>query len=141
MGVEIRVFSGKKSDLRKKTAPVCISGAILKKYRILYLWPRQESNLDPELRKLIYYPLYYEAGFIISNFECRMTNKNQRHHSSFVIRYSSFVIIYHLPNFTILLPKILTAIANNITPKNFLITAIPLGPTTFSIHFNDLSTI
>jgi hypothetical protein len=26
------------------------------------LWPRQESNLDPELRKLIYYPLYYEAG-------------------------------------------------------------------------------
>lgn len=25
------------------------------------LWPRQESNLDPELRKLIYYPLYYEA--------------------------------------------------------------------------------
>ena len=24
-------------------------------------WPRQESNLDPELRKLIYYPLYYEA--------------------------------------------------------------------------------
>ncbi len=24
-------------------------------------WPRQESNLDLELRKLLYYPLYYEA--------------------------------------------------------------------------------
>ena len=27
------------------------------------LWPRQESNLDLELRKLLYYPLYYEASF------------------------------------------------------------------------------
>lgn len=26
------------------------------------MWPRQESNLDLELRKLLYYPLYYEAG-------------------------------------------------------------------------------
>ena len=26
------------------------------------LWPRQESNLDLELRKLLYYPLYYEAN-------------------------------------------------------------------------------
>lgn len=26
-----------------------------------FLWPRQESNLDLELRKLLYYPLYYEA--------------------------------------------------------------------------------
>ena len=25
------------------------------------LWPRQESNLDLELRKLLYYPLYDEA--------------------------------------------------------------------------------
>lgn len=25
------------------------------------LWLRQESNLDLELRKLLYYPLYYEA--------------------------------------------------------------------------------
>ena len=25
-------------------------------------WPHQESNLDLELRKLLYYPLYYEAG-------------------------------------------------------------------------------
>gem|GEM_PF-1429306 len=28
------------------------------------LWPRQESNLNLELRKLLYYPLYYEAIFI-----------------------------------------------------------------------------
>jgi hypothetical protein len=26
-----------------------------------YLWPRRESNLGLELRKLLYYPLYYEA--------------------------------------------------------------------------------
>ena len=26
------------------------------------MWPRQESNLDLELRKLLYYPLYYEAS-------------------------------------------------------------------------------
>ncbi len=26
------------------------------------MWPRQESNLDLELRKLLYYPLYYEAN-------------------------------------------------------------------------------
>ncbi len=25
------------------------------------MWPRQESNLNLELRKLLYYPLYYEA--------------------------------------------------------------------------------
>jgi hypothetical protein len=25
-------------------------------------WPRQESNLYLELRRLSYYPLYYEAG-------------------------------------------------------------------------------
>ncbi len=28
------------------------------------MWPRQESNLDLELRKLLYYPLYYEAVLI-----------------------------------------------------------------------------
>lgn len=25
------------------------------------MWSRQESNLDLELRKLLYYPLYYET--------------------------------------------------------------------------------
>ncbi len=29
-------------------------------------WPRQESNLDLELRKLLYYPLYDEANAISS---------------------------------------------------------------------------
>ena len=29
----------------------------------IFLWLRQESNLDLELRKLSYYPLYYEAIF------------------------------------------------------------------------------
>ena len=30
-----------------------------------FLWPRQESNLNLELRKLLYYPLYYEACNVI----------------------------------------------------------------------------
>ena len=46
----------------------------------------------------------------------------------------------YFPNWPILLPNILTAIASNITPKNFLITIIPLRPKNFSIHFKDLST-
>ncbi len=29
---------------------------------VMFLWPCQESNLDLELRKLLYYPLYYKAG-------------------------------------------------------------------------------
>lgn len=28
---------------------------------MIFLWPRQESNLDLGLRKPLYYPLYYEA--------------------------------------------------------------------------------
>ena len=28
----------------------------------LKVWSRQESNLDLELRKLLYYPLYYETN-------------------------------------------------------------------------------
>ena len=31
------------------------------------MWPRQESNLYLELRKLLYYPLYYEAFGVKSN--------------------------------------------------------------------------
>jgi hypothetical protein len=31
------------------------------------LWPRRESNLGLELRKLLYYPLYYEACNIAAN--------------------------------------------------------------------------
>lgn len=30
-----------------------------------FWWLRQESNLDLELRKLSYYPLYYEAGELL----------------------------------------------------------------------------
>ena len=78
------------------------------------LWPRQESNLDLELRKLLYYPLYYEA----------VTIK-----------------FFYVPKAAILLPNILTAIAINITPKNFLITINPLGPKTLSTHLRDFKTI
>lgn len=37
------------------------SGNITLSSDVPALWPRQESNLDLELRKLLYYPLYYEA--------------------------------------------------------------------------------
>ncbi len=29
------------------------------------MWPRQESDLDQELRSLLFYPLNYEAGDIL----------------------------------------------------------------------------
>ena len=32
----------------------------------IILWPRQESNLNPGLRRPLYYPLYYEAGLSIT---------------------------------------------------------------------------
>lgn len=32
-------------------------------FTLSFLWSRQESNLDLELRKLLYYPLYYETFF------------------------------------------------------------------------------
>ncbi len=35
------------------------------KEQISNKWPRQESNLYLELRKLLYYPLYYEANYFI----------------------------------------------------------------------------
>jgi hypothetical protein len=44
------------------------------------------------------------------------------------------------PKAAILLPKILTAMAINITPKNFLITDNPLGPKTFSTQRSDFNT-
>ncbi len=37
---------------------------------IFFMWPRQESNLDLELRKLLYYPLYDEAGILFRIFDC-----------------------------------------------------------------------
>ena len=42
------------------------------------LWLRQESNLDLELRKLLYYPLYYEAGvsqLLIVNWSAIITSQ------------------------------------------------------------------
>ena len=39
-------------------------------------WPRQESNLGLELRKLIYYPLYYEA--IIEEIFSSKISKSQK---------------------------------------------------------------
>jgi hypothetical protein len=41
--------------VRRKTFRVAGLAKVKKK------WLRQESNLDLELRKLLYYPLYYEA--------------------------------------------------------------------------------
>ncbi len=41
-----------------ETATIASSGGLFE-----FKWPRQESNLNLELRKLLYYPLYYEAIF------------------------------------------------------------------------------
>ena len=49
-----------------KPSPVLTLGRVFSFLRFImvrYWWPRQESNLDLELRKLLYYPLYYEAGW------------------------------------------------------------------------------
>jgi hypothetical protein len=47
----------------------------------------------------------------------------------------------YCPKAAILLPNILTAMAINITPKNFLITESPLGPKALSTQFSDFKTI
>lgn len=38
----------------------------LRTFNSCYMWPRQESNLYLELRKLLYYPLYYGAWHYLS---------------------------------------------------------------------------
>ena len=38
------------------------------------VWPRLESNRDLELRRLLYYPLYYEAGLQIYLSSCLPSN-------------------------------------------------------------------
>ena len=48
--------------------------------------------------------------------------------------------LHYFINPLALVANIFTAIANNITPKNFLIIIIPFGPNAFSIHFNDFNT-
>ena len=60
--VDGHIVSGKRCHLcAKRNVKVC-------KWSILHdnvdSWPRQESNLDLELRKLLYYPLYYEAALV-----------------------------------------------------------------------------
>jgi hypothetical protein len=56
-------------------------------YNSQLLWSRQESNLDLELRKLLYYPLYYETydvegsklkvqGSLSYSKRCNITSKN-----------------------------------------------------------------
>lgn len=54
--------------IKKTPKPIALSV-----YNAFRWWPHQESNLDLELRKLLYYPLYYEAGgakmgFFTQNF-------------------------------------------------------------------------
>lgn len=57
--------------------------------------------------------------------------------SSIVLRLLSFV---YFPNLIMFAPKILTAIASRITPKNFLTTNKPFGPKALSIHFREPNT-
>ena len=79
--------------------------------------------------------LYYEAFlFTISDFRFAIT-------LSVVSGRPSVVYLIYLPIAAMLLPNILTAMAINITPKNFLTTINPLGPNARSIQFNDFKTI
>ena len=48
------------------------------------VWPRQESNLDLELRKLLYYPLYYEAFLLSATFKFAHSHIIEFHISSLV---------------------------------------------------------
>ena len=49
---------------RSLSRSVSIITAIINEIKFKWKWPRQESNLDLELRKLLYYPLYDEAYLI-----------------------------------------------------------------------------
>ena len=89
----------------------------------LKVWSRQESNLDLELRKLLYYPLYYEAG-VIDDLNLRFQIE---------LNLCSFYFI----NPGALAAKTLTAIASKITPKNFRTAINPAFPNTFSIRFRE----
>src|SRR5215203_7474331 len=80
------------------------------------MWPRQESNLYLELRKLLYYPLYYEA----------------RERCSFA---------HYLISPWALVAKILTAMASKTTPKNFRTAIKPAGPRALSKSVNDFKTM
>ncbi len=37
---------------------------VVSDFKVVGKWSRQESNLDLELRKLLYYPLYYETRLL-----------------------------------------------------------------------------
>ena len=78
----------------------------------------------------LYYPLYYKA--------IRILNKEQG-----ILNVELFawqVNHSYFPKCVKLLPNIFTAMASNITPKNFLMTTMPFGPSIFSIHFRECRT-
>ena len=115
------------------------------------MWPRQESNLDLELRRLLYYPLYYEAikknqqllyyprpNGVQPGGPVRKLSAGQALYYEAIFTLQTLRIYF--PKFTILVPNIFTAIASKITPKNFLTTSKPFGPSARSIHFKEPST-
>ena len=55
------VASAPGSDMQNKKVPCLETFSFYYCDFYLFMWPRQESNLDLELRKLLYYPLYYKA--------------------------------------------------------------------------------
>ena len=93
-----------------------------------FQWPRQESNLNLELRKLLYYPLYYEAWLRSRESGVRSREPTQD------------AIFPHLINPGALVANIFTAMASNITPKNFLTAIKPAGPSNFAMTVNDFNT-
>src|SRR6185312_15817603 len=58
------------------------------------MWPRQESNLDLELRKLLYYPLYYEACYELRNITSKKLNSKGY---TYLLSIRSFGNSYTIP--------------------------------------------
>ena len=84
-------------------------------------------------------------GQKILNCKCRISNvktlmKKSLYLKTSQIKYLKSTVHCYFPNPCMLVPKIFTAMASNITPKNFLTTITPLGPSAFSIHFKECNT-
>ena len=91
-------------------------------------WSRQESNLNPGLRRPLYYPLYYET----------VRRRLQRY--DFTADSANPGLNGHRISPPTFVANIFTAIASSTTPKNFRTASNPAGPSSRAIAFNDRST-
>ena len=113
------------------------------------MWSRQESNLDPGLRRPLYYPLYYRTNMHL--FRCFYAAVPGRDRGALMGPrglgtlcgqagdWECEIKNYFNNTFRFVL-NILTAIASRMTPKNFRVAIIPAGPNIFSIKSMDFRT-